>query len=60
MLAIFNLSKSYGDDLILHQISFQLNPGECVGLIGPNGCGKSTLIRIIAGEESADQGSVKV
>ncbi|MCD4738584.1 MAG: ATP-binding cassette domain-containing protein [Anaerolineae bacterium] len=60
MLAIFNLSKSYGDNLVLNKLTFQLNPGERVGLIGPNGCGKSTLLRIIAGCESADQGSVQL
>ncbi|MEA3310066.1 MAG: ABC-F family ATP-binding cassette domain-containing protein [Chloroflexota bacterium] len=60
MLSIFNLTKSYGDNLILHQLTFQLHPGERIGLIGPNGCGKSTLLHIIAGYESADQGSVQL
>ena len=40
----------------LKDVSFNLNPGERVGLIGPNGCGKTTLMRILVGQESADTG----
>ena len=43
---------------ILHDISFSLHPAERVGLIGPNGCGKTTLLRILAGLEAPDQGTV--
>jgi len=59
-LKISNISKSYGDDVILNRVSFILNPGERVGLIGPNGCGKTTLLKIIAGDEQADGGSVQI
>jgi ATP-binding cassette subfamily F protein 3 len=58
MLKVTNLSKSYGDAVILDKINFSLHRGERVGLIGPNGAGKSTLLRIIAGLETPDKGSV--
>jgi ATP-binding cassette subfamily F protein 3 len=59
MLQVSNLSKAYGDDVILENISFVVNPGERVGLVGPNGCGKTTLLRIIVGQEQPDRGSVR-
>ncbi|MBN9386800.1 MAG: ABC-F type ribosomal protection protein [Chloroflexi bacterium] len=58
MLKVTNLSKSYGDAVILDKINFSLHRGERVGLIGPNGAGKSTLLRIIAGLETPDKGNV--
>jgi len=58
MLTVNHLSKRYGDDLVLDRVSFTVNAGERVGLIGPNGGGKSTLLRIIASVEQADAGSV--
>jgi len=60
MLTVSNLSKSYADNIILRDVSFNLNPGERVGLIGPNGCGKTTLLRLIDGLETPDQGSVLI
>ena len=59
MLTVHHLSKSYGIEIILNDITFSLNRGERIGLVGPNGCGKSTLIRIIAGLEKPDQGSIQ-
>lgn len=58
MLKITDISKSYGDDIILDKINFTLNRGERAGLIGPNGAGKSTLLRIITKLEQPDKGSV--
>ncbi|HSV85335.1 MAG TPA: ABC-F family ATP-binding cassette domain-containing protein [Levilinea sp.] len=58
MLSVNQISKSYGIDPILHQITFTLNSGERIGLIGPNGCGKSTLLRLITGAETAGEGSI--
>ncbi len=58
MLQVSNITKHYGDDLILDGVTFTLNAGERVGLIGPNGCGKTTLLRIITGQETPDSGSV--
>jgi ATP-binding cassette, subfamily F, member 3 len=58
MLSVNNLAKSFANQLIFKDISFVISPGERVGLLGPNGCGKTTLLRIIAAEEPADRGSV--
>jgi len=60
MLKVIDVSKSFGSDTILHRVSFIVNPGERAGLIGPNGCGKTTLLRIIIGQETADSGSVQL
>lgn len=59
MLHISNISKSYGIETVLSNISFMVNSGERVGLVGPNGCGKTTLLRIICGQEQADAGQVR-
>jgi len=58
MFTAHHISKSYNIHPILHDISFSIHPAERVGLIGPNGCGKTTLLRILAGLESPDQGVV--
>lgn len=58
MLTAHHLWKSFNINSILQDISFSINPAERVGLIGPNGCGKTTLLRILAGLELPDQGLV--
>jgi ATP-binding cassette subfamily F protein 3 len=58
MLRVQSVSKSYGADTVLRDVSFVLNPGQRAGLVGPNGSGKSTLLRIIAAEIPPDEGSV--
>jgi ATP-binding cassette subfamily F protein 3 len=58
MLTAHHLYKSYGTQPILQDISFSISNNERVGLIGPNGCGKTTLMRILAGLEQPDSGSV--
>ncbi|MCG6895000.1 MAG: ATP-binding cassette domain-containing protein [Desulfobacteraceae bacterium] len=58
MIAAENLSKSYGGQVLFDGVSFQINPGERVGLVGRNGHGKTTLFRIISGEALADSGTV--
>ena len=60
MLQIQQLNKSYGIHVVLKDVSLVVNPGDRVGLIGPNGCGKTTLLRILAGHETADSGTVSV
>jgi len=56
MLTAHNLSKTYDYNPVLDKVSFSINPGERVGLIGPNGCGKTTLVKILAGIETPDSG----
>jgi energy-dependent translational throttle protein EttA len=53
-----NVSKSFGDRLLIDGLSFKVPPGAIVGIIGPNGAGKSTLFRMIAGRETPDSGEV--
>ncbi|MFC0250834.1 ATP-binding cassette domain-containing protein [Massilia consociata] len=55
-----NISKSYGDKLIVRNFTGTILRGDKVGLIGPNGAGKTTLLKIILGDETADSGSVKL
>ena len=57
MLFIRNLSKSYGAVTVLDDVSFVLNAGEHVGVVGSNGVGKTTLLRILVGQEVADSGT---
>ncbi|WP_144373133.1 energy-dependent translational throttle protein EttA [Vogesella urethralis] len=55
-----NVSKGFGDRLLIDNLSFKAPPGAIVGIIGPNGAGKSTLFKMIAGKEQPDSGSVKI
>jgi sulfate-transporting ATPase len=55
-----NLTKAYGDKLLFDDLSFNLPPGGIVGVIGPNGAGKSTLFKLITGQETPDDGAVKI
>lgn len=55
-----NLSKAYGDKLLIDNLSFRLPPGGIVGVVGPNGAGKTTLFRMITGQEQPDSGTLKV
>jgi len=55
-----NLSKGFGDRLLIDNLSFKLPPGGIVGVIGPNGAGKSTLFKMITGGETPDSGSLVV
>ena len=58
VLAARNVSKSYGATVVLDGVSLVVAPGSRIGLVGPNGIGKSTLLRILAGIEDPDAGSV--
>ena len=55
-----NVSKGFGDRLLIDNLSFKAPPGAIVGIIGPNGAGKSTLFKMIAGKEQPDSGAVKI
>ncbi len=59
MIAFANVSKQYGGQVLFVEGSFQVNPGEKVGLVGANGAGKSTVFRMIVGEELPDDGQVE-
>jgi ATPase subunit of ABC transporter with duplicated ATPase domains len=56
--SVYQLSKSYGANKVFENISFEIKTGERIGLVGQNGCGKSTLMKILMGREEYGQGSV--
>lgn len=58
MIEAKNLNKRFGRLAALQDVSFRFNAGECIGLIGPNGCGKTTLIKSILGMVVPDSGSI--
>ncbi len=60
MISIINLSKNYGSKVLFENISLNINQGEKIGLIGPNGTGKSTLFSLILGESEPSGGEVRV
>ncbi len=53
-----NVSKAFGDRVLIDDLSFKVPPGAIVGIIGPNGAGKSTLFKLITGQEKADKGEI--
>jgi energy-coupling factor transporter ATP-binding protein EcfA2 len=54
-----NIAKSYGDTVVLDRLSLTVTPSSRVGVVGPNGIGKSTLLRLLAGLEEPDSGTIK-
>ncbi|MGA7488024.1 MAG: energy-dependent translational throttle protein EttA [Xanthobacteraceae bacterium] len=54
------LTKGFGDNLLIDDLTFKLPPGGIVGVIGPNGAGKTTLFRMIVGQEKPDGGTIKI
>nr|WP_314829902.1 ABC transporter ATP-binding protein [uncultured Prevotella sp.] len=60
MITIKNLNKSYGKLHVLHNINLQLEKGQCIGFVGPNGCGKTTLMKCILGLATPQSGEVIV
>ena len=59
VIEVNNISKAFGDNLLIDDLSFSLPPGGIVGVIGPNGAGKSTLFRMLTGQETPDSGAVE-
>jgi ATP-binding cassette ChvD family protein len=60
VIEVENLSKGFGDRLLIEDLSFTLPPAGIVGIIGPNGAGKTTLFKMLAGREDPDSGSIKI
>lgn len=58
MLEVCDLEKSYRRHQVLKKISFSVRPGACVGIVGENGCGKTTLLSILAGARKPDRGKI--
>ncbi|MEI3147784.1 MAG: ATP-binding cassette domain-containing protein [Merdibacter sp.] len=58
ILSVQNVAKSFGINAVLRDVSLTIQQGERIGLVGVNGCGKSTLMRIIAGLDSQDSGEI--
>ncbi|MCS7238216.1 MAG: ABC-F family ATP-binding cassette domain-containing protein [Thermoguttaceae bacterium] len=59
LLRVSDLRKHFGPEPVLDGVSFEVYAGDRIGLVGPNGCGKTTLLRILAGVESADAGEIE-
>jgi energy-dependent translational throttle protein EttA len=55
-----HLTKGFGENLLIDDLTFKLPPGGIIGVIGPNGAGKTTLFRMITGQEKADNGTIKI
>ncbi|WP_342269263.1 ABC transporter ATP-binding protein [Spiroplasma endosymbiont of Aspidapion aeneum] len=58
MIELKNVSKSFGKNLVLDDISLTIQDGESVGLVGSNGCGKTTLVELLIGQIKPDKGSI--
>ncbi len=59
ILNVANLRKYFGPDPVLSDITFQVREGDKIGLVGPNGCGKTTLLNILAGKEETEKGYIE-
>jgi len=60
VVEVTGLSKAFGDQLLIDDLSFRLPPGGIVGIIGPNGAGKTTLFKMITGQEQPDKGTIRL
>lgn len=60
MFVVENICKKYGKKTVLNDISFEVKPGEIASFVGSNGCGKTTLLQILAGAGKTDNGSITI
>jgi sulfate-transporting ATPase len=60
VIEFVNVSKAFGDRLLMDDVSFRIPAGAIVGIIGPNGAGKTTLFRMLAGKDVPDRGEIKI
>ena len=60
MLSVSNLSLTYGKRILFKEVNIHFSPGNCYGLIGANGSGKSTFLKILSGDIESSTGSVSV
>jgi ATP-binding cassette ChvD family protein len=60
VVEVDGLSKAFGDQLLIDNLSFKLPPGGIVGVIGPNGAGKTTLFKMVTGQEKPDAGAIRL
>jgi ATPase subunit of ABC transporter with duplicated ATPase domains len=60
MIAVSNLTKFYGEQTLFEGVSLQMNPGGCYGVVGANGSGKSTFLRLLAGQEPPSDGTIAI
>lgn len=58
LMTVEGISKAFGEKVVLNDITFGVETGDKIGIIGINGTGKSTLLKILAGEEEADSGKI--
>ncbi|MBS9720946.1 energy-dependent translational throttle protein EttA [Tianweitania sp. BSSL-BM11] len=60
VIEVTDLDKSFGDRMLIEDLNFKLPPGGIVGVIGPNGAGKTTMFKMITGQETPDDGTIRV
>ncbi len=60
MITVSNVSLRYGKRVLFDEVNIKFNPGNCYGVIGANGAGKSTFLKILSGEIEAQTGSVAI
>lgn len=58
LCSVRDIGKSYGGTYIFENVTFEIKEGERIGIVGPNGCGKSTILKLLAGQENLDMGAI--